>query len=88
MQAMRKFLLLTFIAFLFSQTTFSQVLNGRVMNESGGNAANVSVRFQNKSNSIATKADGSFKITATKLPDTLVFSAAGYEPYKVVINLK
>jgi len=58
------------------------------MTESGDEAAGVSVRFQNKANGISTNADGTFKIVATKLPDTLVFSAAGYEPYKVVITEK
>lgn len=69
-------------------TGMSQELKGRVLSESGEMAAGVSVNFQNKSNTIVTRSDGSFKITATKLPDTLVFSAAGYEPYKVVITEK
>ena len=73
---------------LLPVAVFSQQLNGRVMNESGGNASGVAVWFQNKSNIITTNADGTFKIMATKLPDTLVFSAAGMEPYKVVITEK
>lgn len=79
--------LLLFI-FLISNNSWSQELKGRVMTESGTRAAGVTVHFQNKANAISTNADGSFKITATKLPDTLVFSAAGYEPYKVVITEK
>lgn len=86
---MRKCLLLFIIAFLFSSpNVFSQVLNGRAMTESGEDAAGVSVRFQDKRNGIITRADGTFKIMATKLPDTLIFSGAGFEPYKVVITEK
>lgn len=86
---MRKLLPLFALAFLFSPLMlFSQVLNGRVLSESGERAAGVSVYFKNRSNGISTNADGTFKITATKLPDTLIFSAAGYEPYKVVITEK
>lgn len=66
----------------------SQVLNGRVLSESGERAAGVSVHFLNKKNGISTNADGSFKITASSLPDTLVFSAPGYESYKVVVTEK
>lgn len=75
---------------LLCSPTFSnaQVLHGRVLSESGDRAAGVSVHFQNKKNGISTNADGSFKITASSLPDTLVFSAPGYEPYKVVVTEK
>ena len=86
---MRKALLFPlFLLVLFSQPGFSQYLNGRVMNETGGAAAKVNVNFKNKANMVTTNPDGSFKILATKLPDTLVFAAAGYEPYKVVITEK
>lgn len=64
------------------------MVTGKVMNESGKAAANISVKFTNKANTITTNKDGSFKIMATKLPDTLVFSADGYESYKVVITEK
>lgn len=66
----------------------SQLLNGRVLNENGKNAAGVTVQFKNKANKISTNADGTFKIMATNLPDTLVFSAVGMESYKVVITDK
>lgn len=67
---------------------FSQTITGKVLAETGSAAANVTVQFVNKANSIVTNKDGSFKITATKLPDTLIFSAVGYEPYKVVVTEK
>jgi hypothetical protein len=86
---MRKSLLLSLAAVLFvSSGLFSQVLNGRVLAESGKSLSGVTVSLMNRSNSISTRPDGSFKITATKLPDTLVFSAVGFEPYKVVITEK
>lgn len=71
-----------------SYTANSQMIKGKVINERGFAAANISVKFTNKANTIITNKDGSFKIMATKLPDTLVFSAEGYEPYKVVVTEK
>lgn len=58
------------------------------MAERGIAASKVEVSFVNKTNKVVTNLDGTFKIMATKLPDTLVFSSPGYEPYKVVINEK
>lgn len=69
-------------------TTNSQTITGKVLGETGTAAANVTVQFANKANAIVTNKDGSFKIKATKLPDTLIFSAVGYEPYKVVVTEK
>lgn len=85
---MRKIVGLVFPALLFSQLSFSQWLNGRVLNEAGGAAVKVNVSFKNKVNSVTTSPDGHFKILAGKLPDTLVFAAPGYEPYKVVVTEK
>ena len=86
---MRKILpLLSTLLIFLSSAGISQELKGRVLNERGGYAASVLVQFQNKSNTVITNADGTFKILATKLPDTLVFSAPGMESYKVVITEK
>ncbi len=85
---MRKVLRLVLPVLLFPTVVFSQLLNGRVRNESGGNAAGVTVRFQNRANVISTNADGTFKIMATNLPDTLEFCAIGMESYKVAITEK
>lgn len=86
---MRKVLLLVIsTSFLLQIDSYGQLLQGRVRAESGDFAAGVSVNFQNKANSISTNSDGTFKIMATRLPDTLVFSAVGFESYKVVITEK
>ena len=86
---MSKFTSLFFLCFLFlSGNTFGQLLSGRVMAETGASAKEVSVSFLNSANKVETTADGRFKILATRLPDTLVFSSPGYEPYKVVITEK
>jgi len=83
-----QFIMIT-IAFLsLSFNVKSQMIKGKVINESGYGAENIKVSFTNKANTISTNKDGSFKIMATKLPDTLVFSAEGYEPYKVVVTEK
>jgi hypothetical protein len=63
-----------------------QKISGRVLRENGSGASHVTIQFRNKSNAVMTNTDGSFTIMAKKLPDTLVFSAAGYEPYKVVVT--
>jgi CarboxypepD_reg-like domain/Secretion system C-terminal sorting domain/von Willebrand factor type A domain len=76
------------VLLLFPCSGFSQLLKGRVLGERGTAVAGVMVHFQNKANAISTNADGTFKIMATTLPDTLVFSAVGFEPYKVVITGK
>jgi type IX secretion system substrate protein/carboxypeptidase-like protein/von Willebrand factor type A domain-containing protein len=56
------------------------------MAESGRPASHVTVQFRNTSNAVVTNTNGSFTIMAKKLPDTLMFSASGYEPYQVVVT--
>jgi hypothetical protein len=73
-------------SFTISTSVFAQKISGRVLNEGGRGASHVTVQFRNKSNSVTTNTDGSFIIIAKKLPDTLIFSAAGYEPYKVIVT--
>ncbi len=86
---MRKLLPLFLLFFLVDPyASFSQVLSGRVRSEEGGNAAGVSVRFRNATNGISTNTDGTFRIRAAKLPDTLDISGVGFEPYYVVITEK
>ena len=78
--------LFVFVLVLFSFSSGAQVVSGRVLSEKGTPASDVTVSFKNKANSITTRTDGSFSILAKKLPDTLVFSAVGYEPYTVVVT--
>jgi hypothetical protein len=81
-------LLIALSVLFFVQQNSAQLLSGRVLAESGDRAAAVTVQFQNKSNLVITDNEGRFRIMASKLPDTLTFSAPGYEPYKVVITEK
>jgi hypothetical protein len=86
---MRKILFFIFpLWFLLPAMGFSQLVAGRVLSEAGMAASGVKVNFKNKANTISTNPDGTFKIMASKLPDTLVFSAVGFEPYTVVITEK
>ena len=71
---------------IHSISSYTQEIRGKVIAESGFAASNVSVKFKDKSNAVVTKSDGSFKIVAKKLPDTLYFSGIGFEPYKVVVT--
>lgn len=75
-------------AMLCHAYSFGQLISGKVLSERGLAASNISVHFKNKKNTVITRADGSFRIMATALPDTLVFAAAGYEPYSVVVTEK
>jgi hypothetical protein len=83
---MKQMLSIAFLFFFF--TSGAQVITGKVLSEKGLAAASVSVSFKNKANSVVTNPDGTFSIRATKLPDTLVFSALGMEPYTVVVTEK
>src|SRR5205814_2158144 len=79
----------TFLLLLASVVSISisaQKIAGRVLSESGRAASHVTVQFKNKSNTVMTNTDGGFTIMANKLPDTLVFSASGYETYRVVVT--
>lgn len=85
---MRTFYTLLFAA-IFIFTSFissAQEVRGKVIAESGFAASSVSVRFKDKNNAVVTNADGSFRIIAKKLPDTLYFSGVGFEPYKVAVT--
>jgi hypothetical protein len=73
-------------SFIISTSAIAQKISGKVLNEGGKGASHVTVQFKNKSNAVITNTDGSFTIVAKRLPDTLVFSAAGYEPYKVIVT--
>ena len=66
----------------------AQSFNGRVIDESGKNASNVTVRLKNKAAISNTDMTGNFKINTAKPGDTLIFSAPGMETYEVVVNDK
>ena len=73
-------------SFIFPTLIFGQKISGRVLNEGGKGISHVAVSIKNKSNSVSTNVEGIFTIIAKKLPDTLIFSASGYESYKVVVT--
>jgi Mg-chelatase subunit ChlD len=71
---------------VLSANSYSQELRGKVIAENGMAANAVTVKFKNKANSVLTDASGKFKIIAKKLPDTLLFSGVGLEPYMLVVT--
>jgi hypothetical protein len=73
---------------LLLNSASAQKISGHVLSESGRPASHVAVQFKNKSNAVLTNTDGSFIIMAKKLPDTLMFSASGYESYQVIVTEK
>src|ERR1044071_4358449 len=87
---MRYWIATVFIAALIiiSSDISAQNISGKVLRETGTGAGHVTVEFQNKSNKVFTNPDGTFKILAKKLPDTLVFTSPGFETYKVVVTEK
>jgi hypothetical protein len=66
----------------------AQKISGKVLRETGTGAGHVSVAFKDRSDKIFTNPDGTFTIMAKKLPDTLVFSSPGFEPYSVIVTEK
>lgn len=72
----------------FDAPASAQKIVGHVLSESGKPASRITVQLTNNPISVVTDADGRFVIVAKKLPDTLIFSAIGYETYKVVVDEK
>src|SRR5215831_3016135 len=66
----------------------AQTISGKALRETGVGAGHVTVEFKDKSNKVYTNPDGTFKIVAKRLPDTLLFSSPGFETYKVVVTDK
>src|SRR6188508_803335 len=66
----------------------AQQISGRVLNEGGKAATHVKVQFKSKPGIVTTNTEGKFTITAKELPDTLLFSSAGFEPYNVIVTEK
>src|SRR5216110_3413409 len=87
MKHCRVILLLTVLTSL-SISISAQKISGKVLRETGTGAGHVNVEFKDKSNKVFTNSDGTFTIIAKKLPDTLVFSSPGFEPYTVVVTEK
>lgn len=81
---MKTIIFILFLSFSFSAS--AQYVEGTARSESGFAASLINVQFKNKKNEITTNADGTFKIFATRLPDTLMFSGPGIEPYEVIIT--
>src|SRR6266496_409540 len=79
-------LFLLLFSFIIAGSAFAQKISGRVLNEGGKAASHVTVQFKDGTNRVMTSTDGSFTIVAKTLPDTLFFSASGYEPYKVMVS--
>ena len=74
------------LPFFTPKINSAQKISGRVLNEGGKGATYVTVRWKDKSSSVYTNDDGTFTIVAKQLPDTLYFSAPGFEPYKVKVT--
>jgi hypothetical protein len=84
---MRNGILLLFLL-IINCGVYAQYLNGRTRNEAGGAASRVNVHFTNSVNKVITDEEGNFRILAKNLPDTLVFSSEGTEPYKLLVTEK
>jgi len=69
-------------------SVLAQQISGRVLNEGGKAATHVKVQFKNKPGVVTTNTEGRFTILAKRLPDTLLFYSAGFEPYNVVVTEK
>jgi hypothetical protein len=77
-----------FILLCYFVPASAQQISGRVLNEGGKAATHVKVQFKSKPGIVTTNTEGKFTITAKELPDTLLFSSAGFEPYNVIVTEK
>lgn len=86
---MRSSWLLVISVLLFPVSKLAaQELRGKVLTENGLGAYNVKISFTASGSKTTTKGDGTFKIKAGRLPDTIHFSGTGFEPYTVVVTEK
>lgn len=82
-------LLALVLANMFSMVIYAQVstISGKVDNNATKEKlAAVSVAIKGTNSGTYTDDKGSFKLTLSKVPVTLVFSSVGFESYEVVVN--
>lgn len=78
------------MVFIISATIpgFSQSFSGKVKSENGAPAAGVTVFLPGSKSVVTTGPDGSFTIRLNNTTDTLLFSSATHESYRVVLTPK
>jgi outer membrane receptor protein involved in Fe transport len=89
MKSTLRFLTVSFIALIFSLTSWSQAvtLSGNVKNISSQQVVPaVSVIIKGTTQGTFTDEYGNFKITVPQLPVTLVFSSIGFEAKEIVVD--
>lgn len=64
----------------------AQKFGGRVLAENGEPVPGVTVRLADRHRVTTTRPDGSFQLELSRIPDTVFFSAAGFESYRLVVN--
>src|ERR1700759_771266 len=64
----------------------AQTLHGRVLSENGDAVPFVTIQFAHHSKATTTNAEGTFSFMEESLPDTILFTAVGFTPYKTVIT--
>lgn len=82
-------LLLIAIFLLFPALLPAQTFSGRVLDEKGNPAVNISVVVKGTTSGTTTDAKGVFTLTISQpLPVVLIFSGVGFEAYEVPLNEK
>jgi len=68
--------------------SFCQVLHGKTLDEYGDPATKIKVSTAKDPATMVSGSDGRFQLMIRTLPDTLIFSSPGFEPYKIVLTEK
>src|SRR5258708_4963566 len=74
--------------YLIPIASFCQLLHGKTLDEYGDPAAKINVSTSKSPGKIVTDNTGKFQLLITGLPDTLIFSSPGFEPYKIALTEK
>ncbi len=87
---MKKIHLLSVLLAMFQLTAFSQELKsvsvtGKITSKTTHESVPASIRVKNETRGVAADSSGSFRLTVSALPATLIISAIGYEPQEIVI---
>ncbi len=88
---MKKIILLFFICLGFSITTIAQdtkvQLSGKVLaDDSKEEMLGVSIKIKGTTNAVQSDVKGTFKLTVTSLPQTIVFTYLGYQTKEITVT--
>jgi len=85
---MKKYATLIVFCLLISATGKSQILHGKVLGENGNEVSFATITTADRSKTVSSDGHGRFEIILSKIPDTLIISAVGFQAYSAVVTDK